>query len=187
MAPGAAIARYVIVCLRAPYIASCLQRANRYFDNIMYWSFELKDSVISKKEVLGLYLSDEESGERLSREAISVEKNGAVGDKFYAKDPQRSILIASIDSYRLAKQEGIDIPYGSLGENILLDYNPYTIPSGTRFTIGEAVFEISQNCTLCKSLTRVDKRLPKLLKNDRGIFARVVKEGVVKIGDKIML
>jgi MOSC domain-containing protein YiiM len=74
-----------------------------------------------------------------------------------------------------------------LGENILIDYNPYDLPVGTKLEIGEVVLEISQHCTLCKSLTKVDNALPKLLKNDRGIFAKVVKSGNISLKDKIKI
>lgn len=136
-------------------------------------------------KVLELYIS--KAGARESREQISVDALGVIDDKFYAKEPSRSVLLSSTDSYSMAKESGIDLPRGSLGENILLNYNPYSIPIGTEFRIGEVVLIITQNCTLCKSLTKVDNRLPKLLKDDRGIFAKVIQGGTIKIGDSLKM
>ena len=116
-----------------------------------------------------------------------MDKDGVVGDKFYAKELDRSVLISSIDSYLLAKESSIDMSYGSLGENIVMDYNPYSLPTGTKIKIGEVILEISQHCTLCKSLTKVDSKLPKLLKDDRGLFAKVIKSGTIYRGDKVYI
>ncbi|SFV57477.1 hypothetical protein MNB_SV-9-596 [hydrothermal vent metagenome] len=135
-------------------------------------------------KVLELFISNA-SKNRLDE--IVVDKDGIVGDKFYAKDVQRSILISTIESYNLARDNNIEISIGSLGENILLDYNPYFLPIGSKIKIGNSILEITQNCTLCKSLTKIDSKLPKLLKDDRGVFAKVVEAGVIKKGDKIYI
>ena len=120
-------------------------------------------------------------------ETIVVDTQGIVGDKFYAKDIERSVLISSIDSYTMAKEKGINLEFGKLGENILMEYNPYQMKSGTQIKIGEVVLEINQKCTLCKSLTKIDSKLPKLLKDDRGIFSKVIKGGTIRKNDKIYI
>ncbi len=126
------------------------------------------------------------NGSALASE-LPLNKKGIVKDKHYNKNIERSVLIASLDSYALAKNHGIDVPYGALGENLLIDYNPYHLHAGARFKIANVVLEISQHCTLCKSFTKIDAKLPKLLKDDRGIFAKVIEPGNIKEGDDIYL
>ena len=118
---------------------------------------------------------------------IALDEKGIDKDKHYNKNIDRSVLIASVESYTLAKNNDINAPYGALGENLLIDYNPYHLPSGSRLKIGDVTLEITQHCTLCKSLVKVDAKLPKLLKNDRGIFAKVIESGKIKEGDDIYL
>ncbi len=118
---------------------------------------------------------------------LLLDAKGIVGDKHYSKNIERSVLIASIDSYKLAQKNSIDLSHGALGENLLIDYNPYNLPSGSRLKIADVTLEISQHCTLCKSLTKVDTKLPKLLKNDRGVFAMVIDSGTIEQGDDIYL
>ena len=137
--------------------------------------------------VLELFLSRKNSSNRSPQEEIKVDKNGVLGDKFYAKEPNRSVLITSLKSYNLAKQKDILVKYGFLGENMLVDYNLYSLNIGTQIRVGEVVLEISQNCTLCKSLTKVDNRLPKLLKDDRGVFAKVIKSGSIYQHDEVFV
>jgi len=118
---------------------------------------------------------------------LTIDEKGVVEDKYYNKDIQRSVLITSLESYKLATENGINAQYSALGENILIDYNPYHLKPGARLKIGDLELEISQNCTLCNSLAKVDARLPKLLKNDRGIFAKVISGGTIRKGDNIYL
>ncbi len=136
-------------------------------------------------KVLELFYST--TNGRVNTAELSLDNRGVVEDKYYNKNIQRSVLITSIDSYNLAKSANIAVSYGALGENLLIDYNPYHLRAGDKLMIGEIVLEISQNCTLCKSLTKVDKKLPKLLKDDRGVFAKVIIGGVIKQGDNIYL
>jgi len=119
--------------------------------------------------------------------SFDLDNKGIVNDKHYNKSIDRSVLIASLESYELAKHHGIDVAYGILGENILIDYNPYHLSEGSRLKIGKVTLEISIPCTLCKSLTKIDRKLPKLLKNDRGIFAKVIGLGSINVGDNIYL
>ncbi|MDD3476429.1 MAG: MOSC domain-containing protein [Sulfurimonas sp.] len=138
-------------------------------------------------KVLHLFISKSGASQRLEVQKIVLDKLGITEDKFYNKNAQRSILIASMDSYNLIKNYDLEIPFGYLGENILLDYNPYALEIGSLLKIGEVTLEITQHCTICNHLAVVDVKIPTLLKNDRGIFAKVVEEGNIKSGDEVYL
>jgi MOSC domain-containing protein YiiM len=138
-------------------------------------------------EVLQLFISKKGSSTRLAQEVIQLDKGGILGDKFYDKDPQRSILLTSQESYTLAKNHDIHLQFGQLGENILMDYNPYLLPLNSQLKMGETLLEITQNCTICKHLSIIDKALPKLLAHDRGIFVRVLQGGNIQCHDAIYL
>jgi len=138
-------------------------------------------------EVLELFLSVKDNSSRISKSIITLDNNGIISDKFYGKNLERSVLLTTVESYNIAKRNDIEMEYGSLGENILIDYNPYTLSIGTKLQMGKVIFEITQNCTICNHLSFIDKNLPKLLKEDRGIFVKVIKEGFIEKGEKIYL
>ena len=137
--------------------------------------------------ISALFISQKGTSTRKTQTRIQLDKKGICNDKFYNKDIHRSVLITSKESYTLAKKHSIEIPYGSLGENLLIDYNPYHLPSGTQLAIGTSILEISQNCTLCDHLSNLHALLPSLLKHDRGIFAKVIQEGEIKENDEIFI
>ena len=138
-------------------------------------------------KVIELFVTkDDVNKTRSSVSTIFVDEIGILGDKFYNKNPMRSILLTSQESYKLSKDNNINLSAGSLGENILIDINPYSLVGGDRILIGAIELEITQNCTLCKGLATLDSKLPKLLKNDRGIFVKVIKgSSEIHIGDKV--
>ncbi len=138
-------------------------------------------------KVLNLFVSVQGSSKRVEKELFHLDEKGIIEDKYHDTNINRSVLITSEASYALAKKNHIEMPFGSLGENILIDYNPYHLTAGNQLRIGEALLEISQNCTMCDHLSKIDENLPTLLKNDRGIFAKVIKGGVIKKGDEITL
>ncbi|HIC43907.1 MAG TPA: MOSC domain-containing protein [Sulfurimonas sp.] len=141
-------------------------------------------------KVLKLFISNKNTdGTTLTHKKanISLDKNGVIHDKFHAKDSQRSILLSSYESYRIAKENNINMPYGSLGENILMDFNPYDLENGDQIQVGSVLLEITQHCTLCKGLSKVDPKAPKLLKDHRGIFAKTVTSGNIHLNDIVSI
>ncbi len=140
-------------------------------------------------KVLKLFTTKNDTDKtRINTLHIDADENGILNDKFYNKNNQRAILITSLQSYIMASNKNITLSDGALGENILIDINPYHLNAGDRLIIGNATLEITQNCTLCKGLTTISPKLPKLLKNDRGIFAKVISGSVtIKTGDKVSI
>ena len=138
-------------------------------------------------KVIDLFVSQQDKSGRAEKETLTLDPKGIVEDKYYDTNVQRSVLITSQESYALASSHHIKMPYGSLGENVLIDYNPYHLTAGDQLRIGDVILEISQYCTMCDHLSKIDKDLPTLLKDDRGIFARVLESGVIKKEDEIYL
>jgi len=142
-------------------------------------------SLLQVGKILELFYSTNNG--RVNTPRLALDEKGVVEDKYYNKDRERSVLIASLESYELAAENGINVTYSTLGENILIDYNPYHLEPGVRLQIADLILEISQNCTLCKSFAKFDERLPELLKDDRGIFAKVIHSGTISKSDNIYL
>lgn len=138
-------------------------------------------------KIITLFTSAQDTGMRIEKKKLTLDEKGIIDDKYYNKSIQRSILITSNASYTLAKKYNINMPYGALGENLLISYNPYHLPMGQKILIGNVMLEISQNCTICDHLSQINKLLPTLLKKDRGIFAKVLQGGIIHEGDEIYL
>lgn len=135
--------------------------------------------------VKNLYLSLREAPKRKVVQSIEIDEGGVIGDKFHDKELSRSILLTSTKAYDIARENNIEIEYGDLGENLLIEANIDDLKPYDRFQIGNTTVEVTQNCTLCNGLTTIDSKLPKLLKDDRGIFVKTIIGGTISIGDTI--
>lgn len=109
-----------------------------------------------------------------------IEDYGIENDKFAGKKLDQTVMIVGLKSYEIAKENGIDLEFGCLGENILLDFDPHVFLVGKQLTIGNSIIEITQVCTVCNHLSVFDENLPKLLKNRRGLYCRIVKSGIIE-------
>ncbi len=111
--------------------------------------------------------------------------HGAVGDRHAGRDPERALLVTSASTYDYLERQGIVLEHGSLGENIVVEgLIPEKLPEGTRLVAGEVVLELTGPCTVCSSLSVLDLRLPKLSYGRRGVYARVVRGGSLREGDR---
>ncbi|MDD3008984.1 MAG: MOSC domain-containing protein [Arcobacter sp.] len=113
------------------------------------------------------------------KELNLIENFGIENDKFAGKKLEQTVMIVGLKSYEMASEENINLEFGSLGENILLDFDPHNLEVGTNLIIGEAIIEITQVCTVCNHLSVFDKNLPQLLKAHRGLYCKIIKSGFI--------
>lgn len=116
-----------------------------------------------------------------------IESYGIDGDRYAGTNLDRSVMVVGKIAYEIAQQNGIDLEYGSLGENIITDFNPNSLKTGTIFEIGSAKMKIADRCSVCKHLIEYDIKLPKLLRECRGVYCEILKSGEIKTGDWITI
>ncbi|WP_292660515.1 MOSC domain-containing protein [Nitratifractor sp.] len=112
---------------------------------------------------------------------------GIEGDKYAGGPEHKTVMIVGDLPYKMAKEElGVEMEEGSLGENILLDFDPHEFAPGTLFRIGEAKIQIVDSCTLCKHLAVFHPKLPRLIRDRRGRYCRIVEDGEIRVGDTVI-
>lgn len=114
-----------------------------------------------------------------------IENYGIEFDKFAGKKLEQSVLIVGLKSYEIAKQNGFDLVFGSLGENILLNFDPHDFEVGKVLKIGQSIIEITQICTVCNHLSVFGATLPNLLKAHRGVYCKILKSGLIQKNIKV--
>ena len=120
-------------------------------------------------------------------ELVLLAHHGAEGDRHAGRDPARALLLTPEATYAHLAARGLELPYGSLGENLVVSgLNPHDLPEGARLEIAEAVLELWAPCPVCRGLSEIDLRLPKLIYGRRGVYARVLRGGLVAVGDEVV-
>jgi len=109
-------------------------------------------------------------------------------------DPDSALLVYPIEMMRQLNSEGWPIKPGDLGENLTTSGLPYSaFAVGKRFKVGEVLFQVSRACDPCDNLFLLpyvgESEGPAFLKTmlgRRGWYARVLREGRVRPGDRIV-
>jgi len=128
-------------------------------------------------DIIDLFIALPDQKGRRRCDELTLDEEGVQGDKFYGKNRERSVLITTRAAYVLAQKHGIALEAGDLGENILLDLDPAKLKEGSRITIGEVELEVSRRCPICEHLAIYDERLPRLVKEIRGVYLSVRRGG----------
>jgi molybdenum cofactor synthesis domain-containing protein len=117
--------------------------------------------------------------------ALLVENHGLEGDA-HAGDWPRQVSLLSHDKIREFRERGAEVEDGDFGENLVvesLDFN--SLPLGTRLKCGEALLEITLIGKECHSPCQIFKRMGDCIMPREGVFARVLRGGVIRVGDDL--
>jgi len=120
-------------------------------------------------------------------EARFIEGKGIDGDSHFGISSRQVSLLRYEDIKLAEKEAGFSFPPGSLAENLVVEGLPDQIPLGSRLKIGrDVVLLIIEKGKKPYEPHTYDYRgwclLPKV-----GYFLEVVKGGIVKPGDEIVL
>ena len=120
-------------------------------------------------------------------EANVIEDWGIEGDAHAGKwHRQVSLLgLAQIEEFRA---RGAKVDFGAFGENLVVEgFHFRTLPIGTVFQVGDVVLEMTQIGKECHSHCEIYKVMGDCIMPREGVFARVLRGGVIKKGDEICI
>jgi MOSC domain-containing protein YiiM len=132
----------------------------------------------------------------LREAAITVE--GLEGDwqedRKYHGGPMRALCLYSLEQILALQSEGHPIFPGSIGENVTiagLDWD--TLNPGARLRLGEVEIELTDYAAPCRTIqgSFKDRRYSRISQKVRPgtsrLYARVLREGTVRVGDEVMV
>ena len=113
--------------------------------------------------------------------ARAIEDWGLEGDRHGQSGGARQVLL--MDEETLST---FGLGAGMVKENITTrGIDLKTLAPGTRLVIGSAVLELTKSCTPCSRMDEIRPGLREALEGQRGMLARVVEGGILRVGDSI--
>jgi len=120
-------------------------------------------------------------------EAFLKEGYGLLGDAHADCCTHRQVSLLAIESINRMRSLGFDVNPGDFAENLTTQgVDLVSLPIGTRIAIEKDVLlEVTQIGKECHSGCAVFQQIGKCIMPKEGVFARVIRGGLVKAGDQI--
>jgi len=114
------------------------------------------------------------------------ENHGVVGDA-HAGEGHKQVSLLAAESVDKLRDRMPNIDAGAFAENILTSgICLFELPIGTKLHIGEALLEVTQIGKECHNDgCAIKRQTGDCVMPREGIFASILKEGIIKPGDKI--
>ncbi len=120
-------------------------------------------------------------------EGVFKEDYGLVGDAHAECAIKRQVSLLATESIDKMRSTGLNLKPGDFAENITTEgIDLLSLPIGTRILVGEEVIlETTQIGKECHTACAIRRQVGNCIMPVEGVFARVVRGGVVKPGDTL--
>jgi MOSC domain-containing protein YiiM len=146
----------------------------------------LEDEAL-KGKVLAVCTSEHKGEKKVNiGKAMLMEEFGMEGDA-HAGSWHRQVSLLSIDSINKMRDKGVELEFGDFAENLTTEgISLFTLPIGTRMRVGADIeLEVTQIGKECHKGCAIRQQVGDCVMPREGIFARVIKGGMVQTGDDI--
>jgi MOSC domain-containing protein YiiM len=144
---------------------------------------------VQRGKVLAVNISEKKGTKKTNIRSCPLFKDSGLKDDAHAGPWHRQVSLLANESIEKMKAKGLKVGYGDFAENITTEgIDLVHLPLGTDIQIGKSVIlrvtQIGKEChTRCAIYYQAgDCVMPK-----EGIFAQVVNEGKVEVGDEIII
>ena len=141
-------------------------------------------------KVIAVCKSDEKGTRKeIVSEGILREDYGLIGDAHADYCTHRQVSLLAVESINKIRSLGFDVGPGDFAENLTTEgIDLASLPVGTRTAIGEEVIlEVTQIGKECHTGCAIFRQIGKCIMPKEGVFARIIRGGLVKVGDQIRI
>ncbi|MBU0464571.1 MAG: MOSC domain-containing protein [Proteobacteria bacterium] len=138
-------------------------------------------------KIVSIAISKKKGTTKKCTETALLIENHGIKDDAHAGDWHRQLSFLASESIENASSEDFKLNFGDFAENIAttgIDWKSQ--PIGQVFKLGdEALVEITQIGKECHQKCAIFYRTGDCIMPKEGVFAKILKGGTIKVGDKI--
>jgi len=140
-----------------------------------------------KGKVVSINISDKKGiRKKPVKSAEIITDHGIKGDAHASSTWHRQISLLAIESIKKMQDIGLKVKPGDFAENITTEgIDLLAFPIGTRMKVGEVEAELSQIGKECHTRCAIYYQAGDCVMPKEGIFIKVLKGGIIRIGDLI--
>jgi len=144
---------------------------------------------VRRGKVLAVNISDEKGTKKTNVQRCALLKDFGLKGDAHGGPWHRQVSLLANESIEKMRTLGLNVGYGDFAENITTDgVDLVRLPIGTEIRIGDSVLlRVTQIGKECHERCAIYYQAGDCVMPKEGIFAEVLKEGEVKIGDEIII
>jgi MOSC domain-containing protein YiiM len=139
--------------------------------------------------VLAVNISEEKGTKKTNIQSCALLKDFGLEGDAHAGPWHRQVSLLANESIDKMKAMGLNVGYGDFAENITTEgVDLVHLPIGTEIRIGNSIIlRVTQIGKECHQRCAIYYQAGDCIMPKEGIFAEVVDEGEVKVGDEIII
>ncbi len=141
-----------------------------------------------KGKIVALNISKKKGIPKTNVECVKLVADWGIEGDVHAGNWHRQISFLALESIEKMRAKGLNVRPGAFAENITTEF--VDIPNlhiGDIVKVGNAEFEITQIGKECHSKCAIYYKAGDCVMPREGIFARVLKGGIIKVEDEIII
>jgi len=144
---------------------------------------------IQKGKVLAVNISGEKGTKKTNIGSCTLLKDFGLKGDAHGGPWHRQVSLLANESVEKMKAKGLEVSYGDFAENITTEgIDLVSLPIGTEIRIGDSiVLRVTQIGKECHERCAIYYQAGDCVMPKEGIFAEVLKEGEVKVGNDILI
>ena len=144
---------------------------------------------VPKGRVLAVNISEEKGTRKTNIQSCALLKNFGLKGDAHGGPWHRQVSLLANESIEKMRAMGLDVSYGDFAENITTEgLDLVHLPIGTEIRIGNsALLRVTQIGKECHERCAIYYQAGDCVMPREGIFAEVLNEGEVKVGDEIII
>lgn len=139
-----------------------------------------------KGKILSVNISDKKGEKKHNVGTCRLLIGKGLADDAHAGFMHRQVSLLGLESFEKIRAKGLDVQYGDFAENLTTEgIILYELPVGTLMKVGEEVMlKVSQIGKECHARCAIFQQVGDCVMPREGIFAEVLTEGEIKVGDE---
>jgi len=144
---------------------------------------------MQKGKVVAVNISENKGTKKTNVQACSLLKDFGLKGDAHAGPWHRQVSLLANESIEKMRAKGLNVGYGDFAENVTTGgVDLVHLPIGTKIRIGNSVIlRVTQIGKECHERCAIYYQAGDCVMPKEGIFAEVVTEGEVKVGDEIII
>ena len=146
-------------------------------------------NTVKKGKVLAVNISGKKGTRKTNVNSCHILKDFGLKDDAHGGPWHRQVSLLANESIQKMRAMGLNVGYGDFAENITTEgINLVHLPIGTIVRIGkQVVLRVTQIGKECHQRCTIYYQAGDCVMPKEGIFAEVLNEGKIKVGDEIVI